>query len=281
MKGLIIITFISLLNLIFGKDPATNVLVIESAACGNCKYFNYRDLSYILKKQNYQDVVNIKLLPTAHLMEQMANGTYIYTHRFGEDFLRGAFAQICANNLYSNAIALKWGSSSAYSRKSLNDTIKDVFTEDAGSNMLSCVFGKQGHQFARLAWLEYKKNALGGMLPIVIVNGKRESYTWDKNGFFLDSICRNRADKVQLEACTGIKRTELDSLFEQSYDNFNSGDAIEEEIKEVKSEAFDYQKFWATPDDDEETPLVGFEGLHASKDVAKKMHLKFFDSDDE
>ena len=86
--------------MVLRRDLATNILLIESTACGNCKYFNFRDVSYLLKKENFEEVVNIKLLPTAHLMEQSVNGTYVYIHRFGEEKLRLALAQFCANNLY-------------------------------------------------------------------------------------------------------------------------------------------------------------------------------------
>ena len=280
MKGLIMISIMSLLNLIFSKYPATEVLVIGSSACGNCKYFYYKDVAYMLKKQNYRDVVNIKLLPAVHLIEKKVNGTYEYTHRFGEDLLRGAFAQFCANNLYSNDVALKWAASSAYSKKSLNETLFEVFPQDSGAKMIKCTFGKQAHEFARLAWIDYMKNGVGGMMPILIVNGRREAFTWDKNGFFIDSICKIRTDKAELEACAGVRKNELAAMFEKSYDNFDYAKANEDEIKEVKNEAFDYQKFWSTADE-EDMPIVGFESRKNVKAEAKKEHLKFFDAADD
>lgn len=275
MKGLIFIAVIALLSLVFAKNPPTTVLVIESAACGNCKYFNYRDVAYLLKKHNFEEVVNIKLLPTAHLRQQNVNGTSIFSHRFGDQYLRAAFAQICANNFYPKEVSLKWGSSNVYSRKSLNDTIIDFFPEDSGNKMLNCVYGHQGHEFAKLAYEEYIRYAVGGMLPIIIVDGKREAYRWNRREFFLDSICSLRADKDELVACSGMKNRENYPLYEENFDNFVSGAIYEDEIQKVKNEAFDYQKFWATPDEDD-SPIVGFENRNS-----EKKHLKFFDSDDQ
>jgi len=273
MKGLIIVSLLSFLSLIFSKNNATSVLVFESAACGNCEFFNYFDVAYILKKQNFQEVVDIKLLPTAHLIEKKVNGSFVYSHRFGEQYLRVAFAQICANNLYDNFNALRWASVKAYARKNLNDTIRDAFPTDNGASMLNCVYGNQGHIFARGAWLEYMKIRIGGMLPIVIVDNKQEAYSWDENLFFFDTICKIRTDKAELVACNGIKK-----FSEENYDDFVSGAALENEIKENNNEAFDYQTFWSSPDD-EETQMGGFESRNNAEN--KRQHLKFFDANDE
>jgi len=247
-----------LLDLILSKNPPTNVLVIESSACPKCNYFCARDVSQMLLK-NYQEVVNIRLNPSAHLIESNTNGVFKYLHKFGEEYLRLALAQFCVNELYSNIEALRWASSIVTSRKNLVDSIKIAFASDNGAKMLNCLNTQQGQQFAYKHFQEYRKNAVAGMLPFVFLDGKRERYVWE--GLFLDSICRKRSDKAELQACAGVKAESAAApLDDLCYDNINV-----EKVEEIQNKAFDFQKFWSTPDDDKN----------------EETHLKFIAADDE
>jgi hypothetical protein len=234
---------ILLFNILLCKDPPTSVIVIESAACGNCKYFNIRNIKHILSRINYEEVVKVSLLPAAHLNQAvLPDGTFKYTHKYGDDSLKKSLAQFCANGLYSNDIALKWGVQSSSSIIAIEDEIKNFFKEDLGSKMINCLKGPDAHKFTRIGYLVYTKFVMNGGIPQIFLNEKRVIYTWDQNLFFLESICRLRTDRLELKACEGLRQDELIALFETEYVN-------EISVNEFNSE-FDYEKFWNSPDDE-------------------------------
>lgn len=236
-KIIAVIVAISLLNIAQSVLPPTKVVVFESAACGLCKYFNYLDVSFILSRPNYSQVVQVSLNPTIHFRKIIkADKTVTFEHQFGSQFLRVALTQICINNLYDNEKALRWASKTSYSKNTIEDDLKVLFPEDQGKRILECVNGPEAHKHAEVAFNQMSKSGLGGRLPLVALNDEKKVYVWDKNSKFLESICRLRSDKNELVACNGIKQAELEFLIEESYYNPN--------------QEFDYAAFWNSPDDD-------------------------------
>ena len=196
-----IFTFVS------SVKPPNQVLVIESSICGNCKNFNYRDVKNTVSRINFNQVVNMTLLPVVHLKESMfPNGTFNYTHSFGDEYLRKAKSQFCVNNLYNNSRALNWAAYYVYQTQNLTTSIRLFFSEDNGFNMLRCVNGPQGNAFTRLAMIIFRQNWYGGMLPQVIIDTKLTPMNRDV--LFMDFVCRNRTDRYELTACNGTRSNE-------------------------------------------------------------------------
>jgi len=110
--------------------------------------------------------------------------------------------------------------------------------------MLDCVNGPQANKFARSAFLIYIQNWFAGMLPHVILDGKKELFKWDRNLSFLENICRLRTDRSELSACN--LNTEIE-LLETEYDNIRPVDT-----SNAGSLDIDYSNFWNTPDEDDE-----------------------------
>lgn len=243
MKILFRITLILLGSYaILSVNPPTDVLVIESTACGNCIYFNYYDVRHLTKYPEYEKVVNIRLNPSANLIRSKnADGTYSFKHRSGDVPLRKALALNCVNNLYTNDIALKWAASSSnWQNNSLEVELSKFFTEDKGAKVLSCVNSKDALQYTNKAYDQYLNVATWGMLPFIFLNGSKELFNNDDNKYFLENICNIRPDRQELAACRALSSSSNEELFSESYAH----------LPTKENEVFDYENFWNTPDDD-------------------------------
>jgi hypothetical protein len=224
------------------KQTTVDILMVESTICGRCQAFISRDLKDVISRKDYQNLLNITILPTAHLREQKINGTYNYTHSFGDEYLVKAKIQICVNNLYSNDKALRWAVYYLTQRKwnTTEAAVRDFFNEDNGNAVLSCAKGPQGNVFTRAAYLIYMNNWYSGMLPSIIykktlINPFQEP--------FIKTLCNLVQNRTLYAACDEVKETQDELGFLST----------EYDTRPVQAEAvetdFNFEKFWATEDD--------------------------------
>lgn len=231
---------------------AYNVFAYESAACGNCEYFNYRDVADLLKFKDYKKILNLNLNPMVHTLRSKINGVWVYTHRFdstGSAFITKVRFQVCANNLYPDR-TLEWANRITYERESLFDVARKFFTEDNGASIINCVNTATVHTpYLDTAFDQYLKAKLSGVLPLigyVNENGKLISGLFNLNKRTLRvNVCLARSDKQQQTACSDVK-SGLNFLEED-----RMSIVTEEDLAELNatSDSFDYEKFWNTPED--------------------------------
>ena len=230
------------LTLVTCANSPTKVLVIESSACSICKYFNSRDIKHLTSISGYDQVVQISLNPCANLVRgsMNSNGNYNFTHRSGDFYLRKAFAQVCVNNLYTNDRALKWAAatSNPFSTNTLEIDLANFFSEDKGAKMLSCINGSDALNYTTKAYTTFTQFVYSGRLPQITLDGLKTPFVNNSSYYFLENICRQRNDRAELSACTGLRESELKALFEESY------------VDAPSNGLFDYESFWNTPDDE-------------------------------
>jgi len=243
------IALLVLLSAVQASDPDSYV-VIESTVCGNCKYFNNKDISHLLGFSGYQTVVKTYLVPHAHVSEKKdSNGNYYYEHMFGEQYMQKAYYQFCANHLYDDqdGSALKWATKASYATSGYEAIAATVFA-DKGAAVIACVNdASQRNEFARADRLIYNKNRFSGRLPFV-VNQKDRSLL--QNLFskrYLQLVCDLRDDRDNQAVCQACKNDKLKFLDEKIVPGIEIAD--EETITETSTESFDYEKFWNTYDD--------------------------------
>ena len=244
---------VSLYSFVETKYAPTSVIVIESTSCGNCQGFNRININSTLRRPFYDEVVNMTLIPCAHITEtRLSNGTYVHTHNAGIEYLVRAKFQVCSNNLYSNNRSLQWATYFANSRLDINTSARNFFTEDAGRRIFSCVNSTNGTNYLHDAMVIYQQNRFSGTLPFIVVNKTLVRFSGD----FLDYMCRMRRDIRELRACDNV-RAELELNFLS--DEFDSvlNDATENQINvetpvtsnlTEESKTFDYEAFWNSDD---------------------------------
>jgi hypothetical protein len=229
-----------------------NVLVLESSACGNCAYFNSRDIKQMTDIENYQSVVNMQVIPAVHLKRTKVEGKWVYTHYFGAEFFTKASYQMCANGLYSNDRALKWGAFSNLNRRTaIADNAKAFFTEDSGAKIMACVNGPQAQEMTNVGYNIYRKNRRGGRLPFIIIDGAKTCYKPFSDGYFLASMCKRRSDRTEVKACDCLDRLPTGNGL-KFLENFKVVDETEKcnisEVENSDEADIDFEKFWAAED---------------------------------
>jgi hypothetical protein len=271
--------------MVISANPPTRVTVVESSACGLCKFFNMRQVNHILNRPRWNETVTVSLLPVAHLTEiRNANGTVSYAHRFGLDRLRDSFAQICVNNLYSAERALRWAVFSSEVRRPLNELLARFFNEDSGALVTGCINGEGATQFTRNAMNFYRSTRASGTLPFVFLDDQKTPFTWDRNLFFLENVCRLRNDRAELAVCAGLRETEMASIFPTDYDSSpQENDYIsydDNDSSNTSTGELDYEKFWESSDDDDQVPIKNNNSNNAPQKPSRD-YLKFFDTEDD
>ena len=120
--------------------------------------------------------------------------------------------------------------------------------------------GPLAKEYTRLGMLVFRQFAQSGTLPQIYVNGSRTAYYWDRITYVLNNICKQRVDRAELAACTGLTQNELANMFPTEYDmGFNDS---------TPSNEFDYERFWSSPDDEIRHPSIQEPVID---------YLKFFD----
>jgi hypothetical protein len=231
------------INIVTSANPPTSVVIIESGACFLCRFFNTRDLAHLLNREGYDKVVQITVNPSANMIKSRnPDGTWSYNHKAGENFTKHAFSQNCANALYSNDRALRWAVYLSQNFSVSNfDLVKKFFTEDSGAKMHACITSQDGKNYTKAAYDIYWSYGNNGMFPWIFLDGTKTKYINDRNYFFLENICRQRTDRSELSACTGLRQNELTGLFEESF--------VEAPVEAEEKPVFDYEAFWNSPDD--------------------------------
>ena len=260
MKVQVVLILLALGNII-AANPPTEVVVITSVVCGRCKALASRDLKDLVKVKDYDKLIKLTILPTAHLRQTKSNtGQYTYTHSFGADKVTECFYQFCANGLFSNDRAIKFYTHHASRRTgTIQESAALFFTDKTElANIETCVKGPQGIQFAVESFNLYWKNASSGMLPFIMANKKK--YDPFVNGNIATLICRDRTDKSEFPICNGVS-SQKDEMFnflstEWDYPQDNN-DLINEDEEDDHSHDrqqevannFDYAKFWNSDDE--------------------------------
>jgi hypothetical protein len=73
-----IIICITFLALVSTNEGATKILVIESIGCGRCKSFNVKQIRELINTPNYNDVVDILLLPHCSSQSKIRKWNYYF-----------------------------------------------------------------------------------------------------------------------------------------------------------------------------------------------------------
>jgi len=243
--------------------PPTQVLVFESTICGLCAQFNTRDVKSMVAVNEYANVVNMTILPLIHLSEtRLPNGSYNYTHAFGDEYLVKAKFAFCVNNLYPQDRALKWAAYWESQSGTIYVSAKNFFTEDQGAKVTACAAGSQVNNYIHAGMLVLYTHSFSGMLPGINVNNAQYTRP-NNNDLFLVQMCRLRADKTSQPACKGVNSTEISFLSTEwaeemnvvpsesvvDYDKFWNSDDDVPEVKTAEKVVVDYDKFWNSNDE--------------------------------
>jgi len=180
----------------------------------------------------YYEVVNMTIIPAAHLIEYWENGTYKYYHTYGKEYYNKAMMQICANNIYSSDQALKWAVYADDSRDDVNTTARKFFSEDNGNRMINCAYGSQGEGYIAKAYKIYMENWAGGLLPWIKLDNSTMYKPFEDGLNFLDYMCRRRPDRSELYACNHLSLPEeLKFLVTENDDNNPNERTIADKMK--------------------------------------------------
>jgi hypothetical protein len=220
-------------TLTYSLDPPTQVYVFESSCCPRCIFFATHDIKEMVGLQNYQQAVNMTIIPSLNLKQtKNPDGSYNYDSTCGRIYTIKAKYMTCASHLYSNDRALNFIANIIDSKLSMTDAVKSFFSEDQGAKIFNCYNTRMVGDFIfsdlQLYYANNDKNS-PSLMPLIKVDGK-QWYVLNYTSTFMKFICSTyRKDANELDACRNVKSSlkllESENHTSDFYDAFwNSND---------------------------------------------------------